>query len=81
MIEVEKKTIFHKKFVAYFFHSSFALINLGICIDIASPNIEIHLPFGFIRIGWQTYLIKTDDKARLKVGREKVFGYIPKGYF
>jgi hypothetical protein len=27
-------------------------INLGFSLDFRSPNIEIHFPFGFLRVGW-----------------------------
>ena len=40
-----------KHFVAYYYCNGFDL-NLGISIHFSQPNIEIHLPFGFIRIGF-----------------------------
>jgi hypothetical protein len=40
-----------KRFVAYYYCNG-ADISLGISICLAMPNIEIHLPFGFIRVGW-----------------------------
>ncbi len=40
--------------VAYWFHSGTSHISLGFHIDWYQPNIEIHLPFGFFRIGWST---------------------------
>lgn len=42
-----------KKFIAYFFFIKWSCISFGFHIDIASPNIEIHIPFGFFRIGWE----------------------------
>ena len=39
-------------FKAYFYTNGWYPINLGIHIDFQIPNIEIHVPFGFIRIGW-----------------------------
>ena len=40
-------------FVAYYwFVGWWTPINIGFHLDFHSPNIEIHLPFGFIRIGW-----------------------------
>ena len=71
----------HRRFVAYFFRSSFYYINLGIGIDLSSPNIEIHLPFGFIRIGWSKDLLNSSDINYIKEQNKKVFGYIPKGYY
>jgi len=39
-------------FVAYFHITGFYPINLGINVDFQSPNIELHIPFGFMKIGW-----------------------------
>lgn len=39
-------------FVAYYYFIQFDYISLGIHFYLSGPNIEIHLPFGFIRIGW-----------------------------
>ena len=41
-----------KEFIAYFHCSGLTHISLGFHFDWSKPNIEIHLPFGFIRIGW-----------------------------
>ena len=36
----------------FFFHFvRWSCISFGFHIDVASPNIEIHVPFGFVRIG------------------------------
>ena len=40
-----------KKFVCIWFFVNWRQISLGINIDLGKPNIEIHLPFGFIKIG------------------------------
>lgn len=40
-------------FVIYFFFQKWTYINLGVHLDLLSPNIEIHIPFGFFRIGWE----------------------------
>lgn len=29
------------------------VFSLGVSVDVATPNIEIHLPFGFVLIGWR----------------------------
>jgi len=47
-----------RKFICYFWHTSFWHISLGFHIDLHLPNIEIHIPFGFIRVGWE----KQDNK-------------------
>jgi hypothetical protein len=41
-------------FKAYYYVSGWYPINFGLHIDFAHPTIEIHVPFGFIRIGWDT---------------------------
>jgi hypothetical protein len=41
-----------KVFQAYLYHTSWAQLSFGVSIDVAQPNIEILLPFCFIRIGW-----------------------------
>ena len=41
-----------KQFVAYFWFVAWDCISLGFHISFKNPNIEIHLPFGFVRIGW-----------------------------
>lgn len=43
----------YKKFVCLWHFVGWELISIGISIDLNSPNIEIHLPFGFIRIGME----------------------------
>jgi hypothetical protein len=41
-----------KKFVAYYYFVGWDCLSLGFHVCPSQPNIEIHLPFGFIRIGW-----------------------------
>jgi len=40
-----------KHFVAYFYCNG-TDFSLGISLHFAQPNLEIHVPFGFFRIGW-----------------------------
>ncbi len=40
-----------KRFIAYFWHSDWWHFSLGLHIDVSIPNIEIHVPTGFFRIG------------------------------
>ena len=37
--------------VAYFWFVGWDCISLGIHICLSSPNVELHLPFGFLRVG------------------------------
>ena len=39
------------RFVAYWHHLGFMHLSLGVSVWLPGPNIEIHLPGGFLRIG------------------------------
>ena len=41
-----------KQFIAFFYFVAWDCVSLGLHVSFKNPNIEIHLPFGFIRIGW-----------------------------
>lgn len=57
------------RWVAYWWFTSWSHISFGFHVDVESPNIEIHLPFGFFRIG-RTQL-RCYDNAELD---EKPYG-------
>lgn len=40
-------------FVCYYWLIGFTHISFGLHVALEQPNIEIHLPFGFLRIGWE----------------------------
>lgn len=42
-----------KRFAILLHFIRFTLISFGVSICLKNPNIEIHLPFCFLRIGWQ----------------------------
>ncbi len=42
---------FVRWFVSYFHFVGWSCIQLGFHVDVASPNIELHVPFGFFRFG------------------------------
>jgi hypothetical protein len=69
---------YKRQFVCYFFHNGFDNINFGISINLKLPNIEIHIPFGFIRIG---FVLSNGIKA---INQEEVdkkcFGLIERFY-
>lgn len=47
--------------VAYFYFVGWSALSLGIHVSLSQPNIEIHLPFGFIRIGFsKIHRVETD---------------------
>lgn len=41
-----------EKFVAFFWFVGWDCVSLGVHVSIAAPNFELHVPFGFFRIGW-----------------------------
>jgi hypothetical protein len=41
-----------RRFIFFFWFVSWHAISLGISIDLFGPNLEVHLPFGFIKLGW-----------------------------
>lgn len=41
-----------RRFVCYFYHNGWDAIQLGIHLSLLLPNLEIHVPFGFLRVGW-----------------------------
>jgi hypothetical protein len=45
--------IYDRQFVCYLHLTRWSHVSFGFHIDFWSPNIEIHLPFCFIRVGWQ----------------------------
>ena len=44
-----------QRFIALFWFVSWTSISVGININVWPINMEIHLPFGFIKIGWEEY--------------------------
>jgi hypothetical protein len=58
-----------RKFVAYFYFVGWDSISLGAHVCWSKPNVEIHLPFGFIRIGWRSSRFPT----RWQLGRATGF--------
>ena len=58
-----------KRFVAMFHFVDWSCIGFGVHVCFAEPNIEIHLPFGFVRVGWQTisldFVYGIDDDCAL----------------
>lgn len=44
---------YDRKFVAYFHYLGPSHLSLGFHMHLTSPNVEIHVPFGYFRIGWK----------------------------
>ena len=73
--------ILRRQFVCYFWFNGLANIQLGIHLNLLMPNIEIHVPFGFFRIGWSGVHDHTSsgkDKTLLGYGYNGAIGYIDK---
>jgi hypothetical protein len=67
-----------KCFVAYYFFVGWwCPLNIGFHISFQDPNIEIHLPFGFIRIGWKE---KWPLECKNDPSRKRCFGLQEKFY-
>jgi len=66
--------IMSRSFVCYFFYVGFH-INLGINISPMQPNMEIHLPFSFIKIGRIKGVYVEEDKNIKFQFSKKCFGY------
>jgi hypothetical protein len=43
-----------KRFVYFFCFTGWGEFSLGFHVDVISPNVEVHVPFGFFKVGWQT---------------------------
>jgi hypothetical protein len=41
-----------RKFVAFFKYLGWWNLSLGIHVDLRAPQLQIHLPTGFVAIGW-----------------------------
>lgn len=47
--------VISRQFVLYFHFVSFVDISLGASIDLSAPYIDIHLPCGFVRFGFEKH--------------------------
>ena len=63
-----------KRFVAYFYCNG-ADISLGVSICLTKPNIEIHVPFGFFRIGWEVPCLCKRGRALGHIFLYNTFGW------
>ena len=72
---VKFRKIISRKFVAYWWFTGWNNINFGVSLDWRSPNIEIHLPFGFIRIGWEATEEAFTWEEYKKYIKSRQFGY------
>ena len=42
-----------RRFVARWWTTGLDHLSLGVHVCLGRPNLEIHLPFGFLRLGWE----------------------------
>lgn len=61
-----------EKWVAYFWFVGWDCFSLGVHVCVGIPNVEFHLPFGFIRIGRQRKPVRCDGLAVTFEIRERV---------
>jgi len=73
-----------KKFICYYYFTGWSCISLGIHIDLSFPNFELHMPFGFFRIGYVDEDIPdeplTEDEKRVFC-EKRTFGLSEHGYY
>jgi hypothetical protein len=62
---MKNEEILAYRYSCYFYFIGWWNWSLGFHINPSIPNIEIHLPFGFIRIGRETYVkvLKSNNKV------------------
>ena len=41
----------HHRWCCYFWRTQWTHISIGLHVSLAAPNIELHVPFGFFRLG------------------------------
>lgn len=52
------------EFRCEWFFVGWSCLSLGFHIGLAGPHVEIHLPFGFFRIGRYWYLSRTEEEIK-----------------
>lgn len=60
----QKKEIKAREFIIHFHFVGWSDISLGVSISLTMPNIEIHLPFCWLRIGWQGITVHTKPNIK-----------------
>ncbi len=71
----------NRMFVYYYYFVGWSCISLGIHVDLSLPNFELHVPFGFFRIGYVFNDIRdeppdnlTEEEKRIWC-RKRTFGF------
>jgi hypothetical protein len=53
-LNIEKGRMFGyegRRWIAYFWFVGWDCISAGVHVCVSAPNLELHIPFGFIRLG------------------------------
>ena len=61
--------ILERRFGVLLYINSWYFIQLGIHVDLQTPNVELHFPFGFLRVGWQGATTPTREGWKKMVRR------------
>jgi hypothetical protein len=71
-----KQVFSARRFVCYAYRVGWWSWSFGVSFDPSSPNLEIHLPVFFIRVGWRKppEVFSSWDAVRASC-RERTFGY------
>lgn len=56
------KDVAARRFVAFFHWNGIAHLSFGVSLWLVGPNVEIHLPGGFIKFGWMIVPGRNDVK-------------------
>lgn len=63
-----------RRFCAFFWFVGWDCISLGAHVSLMCPNIELHVPFGFFKLGWDYHYPDT-IYLNAKETNERVFGW------
>lgn len=69
-----KQEILARHFVCYFKWLGWEYIQLGFHVHLRLPNIELHIPFGFCRVGWVGIFKSYSSNCYGYDGLERKFG-------
>lgn len=61
----------NKHFTAHFHFVGWECISLGLSVDVKNPNLELHLPFGFFRLGWTGDCFYNQEETKQLCSRKR----------
>jgi hypothetical protein len=62
--------VYGRHFVCYICYLGWWHISFGVHIHLLSPNIEIHFPGGWARIGWEGYYKQSNGWRPIIIGKQ-----------